>query len=126
MSTANGLAMFFNIICFALPLGMGTGVFFGYKKMYKNIPKKKKTWIYYNYDLFWAGIIIVCSVLLFQLYTATLERFMAVKYLTAAEEMARLNVIQNLKVFVFVVPTILLAVATSLIAKSMKTEKSKK
>lgn len=103
----SGWETLFNAIYFGLALLFSVFVLSGYRALR---PK------YYGL-LCWALILILCAALLFGLYNGSLDIFLAMKGLKPDEEVVRTRLSENLRVLVFVVPGLMLAVAANLITQ---------
>jgi Ca2+/Na+ antiporter len=103
----SGWENFFNVIYFGLALLFSFFVLLGYRA---NRPR------FYGL-LFWALFLILCSWLLFSLYSESLDLFLAMKGLKPNENAVRIHLSENLRILVFVVPGVMLAVAANLITQ---------
>ena len=110
------MELIYNLICLGVALFFGLGVIVVYRAMQ---PK------FYGY-LLWALILILSACLTFSLYMDLLEVFQSFrsddKEVTAAAK--RLS--ENMKLFAFAVPGLMLAVAANLITTFMQAPKPEK
>lgn len=103
----SGWETLFNVIYFGLALLFSFFVLSGYRAIRPR---------YYGL-LWWALILILCASLLFGLYSGSLDLFLAMKGLKPEEEVVRVRLSENLRILVFVVPGVMLAVAANLITQ---------
>lgn len=103
----SGWETLFNVIYFGLALLFSFLVLLGYRAIRPR---------YYGL-LLWALFLILCSSLLFGLYSESLDLFLAMKGLKPQEEVVRVQMSENLRILVFVVPGVMLAVAANLITQ---------
>jgi hypothetical protein len=111
--SALGWETFFNIIYF----GGAFVVVFCFLIVHRaNNPK------YYGL-IFSAMMLILGAALLFQMYNGSLEIFLAMTNLKPDEEVVRKSLTENLRILIFVVPVVMLAVAANLITQFLNTPK---
>ena len=98
---------FFNVIYFGLAFFLSAYVLVLYRA---HRPK------YYG-PLYWAVFLILCASLLFGLYNGSLNAFLSTQGLKPDEEAVRTRLTENLRVLIFVVPVVMLAIAANLITQ---------
>lgn len=110
-----GWEIFFNSICLGLALLLATFVFI----LYRGFQPK-----FYGL-LFWALFLTLCASLTYGLYSSLLDAFLAMKSTDGAVMAAKTRLSENMRVFAFVVPGLMLAVAANLITTFLQAPKPK-
>lgn len=107
----SGWETLFNIIYFGFALLFSLFILFGYRHLRPR---------FYGL-LYWALVLILCASFLFQLYSGSLDVFLAMKGLKPDEEAVRLRLSEDLRILAFVVPGVMLGVAANLITQFLNT-----
>ncbi len=83
---------------------------------------KLKQPIYYGY-LFWGLVLTICAVFFIGAYSSYLELFINTTTKSSLEEEIKNDLISNLKVLVFIIPGLFLAISANFFTEFLKLKK---